>query len=717
LRELLSEHPCLALVGAPGSGKSTFLQFVALNLARAGLGDERDACLARLGLRGDAPLPILVRLADFARFLEAPGASALPADCAELFYRFLDQPAPGLPAHLPAGFRRRRLAAGGCLLLLDGLDEVPGDDTRARVSTMIDEVVADGRRAGNRHVVTCRTRAYEGRTRLGAEFTRALLVDFGEAEVETFVRQWSRALFAGQPADAAEAHERDLMEAIRAHPNVRPLTRNPLLLTILAVVHWDRKKLPEQRADLYEAAVEKLLDTRRDGEGDGTDRRHALQAVALRFFTDPAGVRKTLDRHEAAQAAAAALDTDVEMADRYLALEELRSGLLISRREGEVEFSHQTFGEFLAALDLAWRWPEGWALLRPHVFDPAWSEVVLLLAGCLWKRGPARVPQLIDEILALGDSLLDRARQVGLIGRILRDVRVRAEGRDPSAKTGYAAALREVLGVFEPGSTVPESVRIEVGEALGLAGDPRFHDDDHEDRVFIEGGTFLMGSEELADDPFEDERPVHQVALSGFWIDRYPVTVSRYGRFVEVQKERAPRGWEEQQRHPNRPVTRVTWHQAQAYCAWLSERSGRRVVLPTEAQWEYAARGEAGRKYPWGDAEPTERHVNFNGRVGRPTPVGIYPEGRTSAGVEDLSGNVMEWCADWYGPYERAGTVDPVGPPKGASRVLRGGGFSSNARYCRAAFRSYDPPEIDFGYVGFRCVVVVREDRSTDLGA
>ncbi len=706
LRELLGEHACLALVGAPGSGKSTFLQFVALNLARAGLDDERAACLARLGLRSEPPLPILVRLADFARFLEAPGAAALPSDCAELFYRFLDQPARGLPSHLPASFRRRRLSTGGCLLLLDGLDEVPGDDTRARVSTIIDEVVADGRRVGNRHVVTCRTRAYEGRTRLGAEFTRALLIDFGEQEVAVFVRQWSRALFAGQPVGAAEAHESDLLAAIRAHPNVRPLTRNPLLLTILAVVHWDRKKLPEQRADLYEATVESLLVSRPDDERGATERRHALQALALRFFTDTTGVRKTLDRHEAVETLAEALDMEERQADRFLTLEELRSGLLVSR-EGEVEFSHLTFGEYLAALELAWRGADGWAILHPHVFDPAWSEIVLLLAGCLWKRGPGLVPKLIDNILAEGRALSDRARQVGLIGRILRDVGVRAGGRDPSARTGYATALREVLAGFEPGSTVPESVRIEVGEALGQAGDPRLHDDDHEDRLFIEGGTFLMGSEGMRDGYYNDERPAHRVTLSAFWIDRYPVTVMRYRRYVARHEEQAPRGWEEQQLHPNWPVIGVTWHQAQAYCRWLRALSGHNVALPTEAQWEYAARGSVGRKYPWGNDEPTERHMNFASRVGHPTPVGLYPLGSTPDGVCDMSGNVWEWCVDWYGTYTPEHELNPSGPRGGTSRVLRGGGFGLDARSCRAAYRSSDLP-MDAGVnVGFRCVVWV----------
>jgi formylglycine-generating enzyme required for sulfatase activity len=390
-------------------------------------------------------------------------------------------------------------------------------------------------------------------------------------------------------------------------------------------------------------------------------------------------------------------------------------------------------GEFLAALELAWRGSDGWAILRPHALDPAWSEVVLLLAGCLWKRGPGLVPKLIDNILALGDGLTDRAQQVRLIVRILRDVRVRAEGRDPSAKTGYAAALREMLAAFEPGGEVPEKVRVEVGEALGQAGDPRISDDDHADRIFIEGGAFWMGAQKDDrtqpgyDPECDGDEAVHRVTLTGFWIDRYPVTVNRFRRFVEAGaegylderfwsaegwrwrknvKRTEPRSWADQLSHSNRPVVSVSWYEAEAYCAWLSARSGHRVSLPTEAQWEYAARGGAGRKYPWGDAEPTDRHMNFKMRVVHATPVGIYPEGATPEGVQELSGNAWEWCRDWRAAYQPEDQTDPLGPNGGTSRVLRGGGFDLNARGCRAAYRFNNLPELGLGYVGFRCVVL-----------
>jgi formylglycine-generating enzyme required for sulfatase activity len=150
----------------------------------------------------------------------------------------------------------------------------------------------------------------------------------------------------------------------------------------------------------------------------------------------------------------------------------------------------------------------------------------------------------------------------------------------------------------------------------------------------------------------------------------------------------------------------VSWYEADAYCAWLGARSERRVSLPTEAQWEYAARGEAGRKYPWGDEEPSAHHANFMMHVGEPTPVGIYPLGATPQGVQDLSGNVWEWCVDWYGPYGAGEQTDPNGPRQGTYRVLRGGGFSNDPVFCRAAFRYYGVPGGGSDVVGFRCVVL-----------
>jgi formylglycine-generating enzyme required for sulfatase activity len=427
------------------------------------------------------------------------------------------------------------------------------------------------------------------------------------------------------------------------------------------------------------------------------------------------------------------LNADIESAQAHVEDEELHSGVLVSRTDREVEFWHPTFGEYLAALELAFE-PDYWDRIRPRLFNARWNEVVLLLAGCRAGHGVKYAADFIRKVLASMIELPDRALAVGLVGRILRDIQ--PYGGTPAQGTGYAEALQQVLAIFEKGKTqVAEAVRVEVGEALGQAGDPRLNDaDDHADRVFISGGSFWMGAQSRASNKpgydkecEDDEAPVHHVTLSSFHIDRYLVTVGRFKRFVEAgqegylavrywnpvgwewrasQERDAPSSWEEQLRHPNWPVTGVSRYEADAYCRWRSAREERDVRLPTEAQWEFAARGEKGRKYPWGDEAPTDQHANFDMRVGHATPAGIYPLGSTPEGVHDLAGNVWEWCADWFGDYPKTEQTDPPGPPQGEFRLLRGGGFDLDPKYLRAAYRVVNHPASEDGGIGFRCVVV-----------
>jgi formylglycine-generating enzyme required for sulfatase activity len=224
--------------------------------------------------------------------------------------------------------------------------------------------------------------------------------------------------------------------------------------------------------------------------------------------------------------------------------------------------------------------------------------------------------------------------------------------------------------------------------------------------VSLPGGTFLMGVEDM-----EDARPVHGVTLAPFKIARFPVTNAQHRRFLEGTGRGAPAHWPEGKipaGKESHPVVHVSWLDAQAFCTWLGQNMAAdgdgAVSLPTEAQWEFAARGHKGRSYPWGDEVPTAEHANFENRIGDTTPVGSFPKGATPMGVHELAGNVWEWCHDWYGPYGGIEECDPTGPSGGKKRILRGGSFSIRAEFLRTSYRNYDLPEYGVDRVGFRVV-------------
>lgn len=205
----------------------------------------------------------------------------------------------------------------------------------------------------------------------------------------------------------------------------------------------------------------------------------------------------------------------------------------------------------------------------------------------------------------------------------------------------------------------------------------------------------------MVSDGTVDERPVHQVTLDGYWIDRTEVSNGQYRRCVDDSACDVPRYWDEpvfrRFRADNLPVVGVDWDDALAYCTWAGAR------LPTEAEWEYAAAGPEAHRYPWGNDEPTCDRAQWAMCGGEALPVGSLPAGASWVGALDLAGNVWEWVADWYRLYSPDPQTNPTGPETGYERVMRGGVWSSMPFQITATSRFYWWPDARSIKIGFRC--------------
>ena len=225
--------------------------------------------------------------------------------------------------------------------------------------------------------------------------------------------------------------------------------------------------------------------------------------------------------------------------------------------------------------------------------------------------------------------------------------------------------------------------------------------------VHIPAGSFVMGSPPTEQGRQKNESPQHTVTISRpFALSLYEITFAEYDAFAKATARQRPhdRGWGRGQR----PVINVSWEDATAYAAWLSDQTGQRYRLPTEAEWEYAARVGSITAYNFGD-DPAQldEYACYKGKPDRKTqPVGrLQPN---AWGLYDMHGNVWEWVQDWYDDYSAAAVADPAGPAAGSSRVLRGGGWNSSARDCRSAARRGDHPGIRDSALGLRLVREVR---------
>jgi formylglycine-generating enzyme required for sulfatase activity len=225
--------------------------------------------------------------------------------------------------------------------------------------------------------------------------------------------------------------------------------------------------------------------------------------------------------------------------------------------------------------------------------------------------------------------------------------------------------------------------------------------------VQIAGGWFMMGCETGRD----DEKPAHRVWVDAFEIAAHQLTNSEYAPFLSGTKRPEPEHWNDAEfGHPRQPVVGVSWYDANTYRAWLSLLTGHHYRLPTEAEWEFAARGGIeGALYPWGDAPP-DQVPNYSSRwKNAPEEVGLYAP--NPFGIYNLSANVHEWCADWYDAdyYACSPERNPQGPPTGVRKASRGGSWRHHIKVTRTAARSSIPPEFKYADYGFRLARTIRQ--------
>lgn len=747
----------VVFLGLPGAGKSTLLKHLFTRVAHGGA--------EAMGL-DPGTVPVLLSVADIVDDWESRSLTEIIAERAR-------------SRQSPRAADALTLAAPPLLVMLDGLDEVRDTKTRAGVCRRLEQSLEAMNTA--RFVVTCRYAAWSDLAMLDNRFQAVDVLILGDEQIARYVRRWfpavEHALAAGQAPDEARATRRAeaLLEVLSrqqrsADLKLRELIGNPLMLSTVCLIFQEDNSLPEQRAALYDRATRLLLQnaTQRWGEAaclPEEPSRRVLERVAWEMHCqqwverDEAEVLPFVDKalhgrsdiaHDAAGFLKAARD---------------ESGILASYDVRKVRFLHLTFQEYLASC-YARNHNKDDALAQ-RADDTFWREVILLAATqegrfvpfvtALGAQGRiAASRELLHECLAdLGYSpaeaftpLLDavaNAREADARWHAtpwLKRLLASPPATPSRATLDAAAAVMELWHarereaarawanrfVDDPDPTLREAARA----CLGLVGsrDESFVEPTTGmEFLWVPPGEFWMGasttpgSRGYDQEAVRTEAPVHKVTLTeGYWLSRFPVTNADYLRFVQATGAE-PAGSFSNARFndPLQPVVEVGFEAAEAFCAWLHRTSlsalGRTASLPTEAEWEFAARGPEGRRYPWGEEAPDASRAVWGLplETGHTARVGGRPLGRGPFGHEEMAGNVWEWCRDaWREGYgTEAAVVDPCHQDdNGAPRVVRGGSWRNRARYLRCATRNWSHPRNRLPLLGFRVVVRVSRQRA-----
>ncbi|MEW6029332.1 MAG: SUMF1/EgtB/PvdO family nonheme iron enzyme [Chloroflexota bacterium] len=778
LSEAVKDSTRLAIIGVAGSGKSTLLQWAGLAFARAilrkPLTEEQKEFVNSLG--GKPLVPFLIPLRAYATYCEKNNCNrssktflAFMADYFSDHHASLELDIDFVKSHLKKG----------CLLMLDGLDEVDPED-RASVRSAVEELLMEFDNSNLHCLLASRPSALQIAEQMQG-FRSCEVQRLTDEQRDRLIAMWYGAVLADDMREARRKAN-DLSSRIEdSDQRVQDLATTPLMVTIFAMVHYSRDELPKQRAKLYEEAVEVLLtevpykgeeakDLQNWGGMEWDVRRDRLARIAFELRERSKDSLLENDLVDLIWKRFGDEEIEARRSCTYFLREMAgRGGLLEAMDEKYGFYTHATFQEFLAGRFLAEEYPqeELSSFFREHIKNDLWDEALRLAAGYLAIKGEEKANRFILQIAKSGTDEASNGRALYVAGLALADIP--QDRRLPSTVKTLVPKMEELLVANPP--RIGVRARFNIGLALGSLGDPRFTLNEPA-LCPVPAGIFRIGtSEEEAEllkaqnmTVYEDEQPSHPVFVSEFSIGKYPVTNFEYAAFYDAKGYENPDYWSEdgwnwrtgkwtpnllfiedenlrknyeewlagrpvelrdrpffwddsQWNAPNLPVVGVSWFEAEAYCKWLNHVTGKPYRLPTEAEWEKAARGPKNFLWSWGNEwngtlcnnadKETEEKLN------RTSPVGMYPDGAGEYGTLDMMGNVWEWCADWYDDelYQKrkeGETKDPLGPNSGSVRVLRGGSWYSIRNGCRCSVRYRYLPVNFSNDVGFRVVLSPR---------
>lgn len=748
----------LVILGRPGGGKSTLVNHLATQTAliRMGQGASRD------DLAGwpaeEKLLPVRIILRKFAAWI--------PEDCKEtgegLVWDYLAHQLSEWGCAEFHPFLKRILDTTGGVVFFDGLDEVREQDEQRTRSRIVKAIEAFAKPLDKcRVIITCREYAYRKDDAWHlpkAQFPEVELDLFRFKQIAQFAQTWYLTVGKWQEWTEQKClkEAEQLNQAIKAWPHLKALAQYPLLLTLMAQVHGRDGYLPRDRADLYDRAVKLLLvhwENRIVRDQNGTCKmepglisqlgirsdtlRAALERLALAAHERQEQEKERsgcadIAKEDLRQELCDSLSIGLDRAEEVIVYIQNRSGLIQALDNRTFAFPHRTFQEYLAAACIMKKADFEDVLRQNIVRDlPWWQEVFLLSAGSS-RSTPRNIYQLVDALLPNDPAGTEMTSATIACAQLCAQAMAETEflehvRQEQALQAGtYTRIHKRVQQWLHNALTADDKLspkeRVEAGNALNWVGDPRFDPqqwylpkDASLGFITVPAGKFWMGSDQDQDKEASsaEELPRHRVAVTEYAIARYPVTVAQYKVFAQDTDMELDDAWHQFNRYDNHPVTVVTWNEAKAYCRWLNEKlKGKRwkIMLPSESQWEMAARGLDERIYPWGNDAIDSNRANYKDTAIKGTsPVGGFPSGASYCEAMDMAGNVWEWVEDdWHDDYKGAPDDGSawIDTPRSPNRVIRGGNWFLPAGDCRSAYRFRGQPGGCIGFLGFRLVLL-----------